>query len=231
MTRRLIPWAIAAVLAGPAPHAAAQYYAIRGGPIYGGPVRGGGPSLFTGAYAPQYYPFPLTGAGFGAFYMNSVPYYGGGAVAGGGSVPPTVYFAMPGVVYAPPPVTNQGGAQPPQPPYPPRSQEGVRPSEGSRSAPGEPPAPAPAPPPATGRAQFSVRLPADAKLWVNDVETKQTGPSRRFHTPANLEPGKTYEYTFRAQWTDGGQAVTRDRTQRFKAGDDLTVDFTEAAAR
>jgi uncharacterized protein (TIGR03000 family) len=74
-------------------------------------------------------------------------------------------------------------------------------------------------------------VPADAKLLVNDIETRATGPVRRFHTPATLEAGKEYEYTFRAQWTENAQPVTRDRTVKFKAGADVTVDFTEAAAR
>jgi uncharacterized protein (TIGR03000 family) len=89
----------------------------------------------------------------------------------------------------------------------------------------------PAPPPAIGRAFFTVKVPVEAKVWVNDLETKQTGMSRRFHTPPNLAPTKSYEYVFRAQWAEGGQTVTRDRTVRFKAGDDLPVDFTQAAAR
>ncbi len=227
MTRRVIAWtaavAVLAVLTSPS----AAQYAIRGGPIYGGPVAGGGPSLFTGAYAPPYYPMPLTGAGYGAYYLNSVPYYGGAAMVAP-PVPPTVYVAVPGVIYNPP-APSQGGPQQPPATPPGRTPAPSRPAEGSRSGPADPPAPAP--PPTTGQAHFTVKLPADARLWVNEVETKQTGASRRFHTPADLEAGKSYEYTFRAQWTDNGQTVTRDRTQRFKAGDDLTVDFTEAAAR
>jgi uncharacterized protein (TIGR03000 family) len=90
------------------------------------------------------------------------------------------------------------------------------------------PAPQLPPPAANGVAHFTVKLPVDAKLWVNDVETKPAGISRRFHTPNNLEPGKKYEYTFKAQWTENTQSVTRDRNIRFSAGDDLTVDFGDS---
>jgi len=76
-----------------------------------------------------------------------------------------------------------------------------------------------------------VTVPADTRLWVNDVETRQTGERRRFHTPENLDSGRSYEYTFRAQWAEAGQTVTRDRKVQFKTGDDVTVDFTQTPGR
>jgi uncharacterized protein (TIGR03000 family) len=224
MTRRLIPCAAAAlfILGAPVLPVMAQY-PYRGGPINGGPIRGGGPSLFTGAYAPPYYAYPLAGAGYGPSYIGSVPYAGGGVVVGG--APSGVYYPYAfgnssGVLYP--------GAQI-QPAFAPPLTKPSNPADGPRMSPDIGP---PAPPSAgTGRSHFTVKVPADAKLLVNDVETRQTGLSRRFHTPATLETGKAYEYTFRAQWTENAQPVTRDRTVKFKAGDDVTVDFTEAAAR
>ncbi len=217
MIRQLSILAAAAVLlGGPASHVAAQY---RGGPIYGGPVYGGGPSLFTGAYAPPYYAYPLTGAGFGSAYIGAIPYSsGGGVVFGPGSN--AVYYPYNfsnGVIYP--------GSQPQPSPIPkplPYTPDGSRsPGDATPSIPSA----------GTGRAHFTVKVPADAKLWVNDAETKQTGTARRFHTPATLEAGTTYEYTFRAQWMENNQPVTRDRMVRFKPGDDLPVDLTEATAR
>jgi uncharacterized protein (TIGR03000 family) len=265
---------------GSAPRATAQY-AVRGGPIYGGPSYAAyGPSINVGAYAPAYYPNPPygpAGAGFGSAYISAVPY---GYSIGVPFVPATTprNLVMPSTL----PIENISDN--PQPPAPPPPPPGTPPGPAmpppgsigpSPSTPAVPPALAPpgatdatkpaAPPPtdtskpatapptseitkpltpsptdttktakpavAAKRTQFTVRLPADAKLWVNDAETKQSGVSRRFHTPTELEPGRAYEYTFRAQWLEGGQTVTRDRTLRFKAGEDLAVDFTQAAAR
>jgi uncharacterized protein (TIGR03000 family) len=215
--------AAALVVAGPASHAAAQY-AYRGGPIYGGPFYGGGPSLFTGAYAPPYYPYPLTGAGFGNAYIGSVPYGGGGGVyvmpASNAPYYPYNFQNVAAYPIGQPLSSASSSPSPIKPPNPP---------DGSRS-PGDIAGP-PIPSTGTGRAHFTVKVPADAKLLVNDVETKATGSVRRFHTPATLEAGKAYEYTFRAQWMENNQPVTRDRTVRFKPGEDLPVDLTEATAR
>ena len=113
-------------------------------------------------------------------------------------------------------------AQPPIKPSNPEDRSHLSPDNGTPNAP---------PSPGTGRAYFTVNVPIDAKVSVNDVETKEPGVARRFHTPATLVAGKEYEYTFRAQWMENGQPVTRDRTVRFKPGDDIKVDFTEATAR
>jgi uncharacterized protein (TIGR03000 family) len=161
----------------------------------------------------------LTGAGFGSAYIGAIPYGGYGGVI---SAPaPGVYYPYAfsnGVVYP--------GGQPYATPTPqPKPATGEAPTSTA-----EPPMP-PVITSGIGIAHFSVKLPADAKLLVNDVETKTNGSVRRFHTPATLEAGKSYEYTFRAQWMENAQPVTRDRTVRFKPGDDLTVDLTEATAR
>jgi uncharacterized protein (TIGR03000 family) len=87
------------------------------------------------------------------------------------------------------------------------------------------------PPPTDGSARFTVKLPADAKLWVEQFASQQTGPVRTYNTPFVLRPGQTYEYTFRAQWDQGGQTVTRDKPVRFQAGSDLTVDFDQDGPR
>jgi uncharacterized protein (TIGR03000 family) len=228
MTRRVILGAVAAVamVTGPA----AAQYAVRGGPLP--PQRG--PSLFTGAYAPSFYygpgPVGYAGAGAGAGYLPN----GGAYPANNGFVQPFVipqtnpmpnysyyYGSQPTFYY--PQAPRTGEPSPPViPPTSPTLSPGGAVAAGSSTA---------TPPPAAGAAHFTVKVPADAKVWVNDVETRQAGTSRRFHAPGPLDAGRTYEYVFRAQWAENGQTVTRDRTVRFKAGDDLTVDLTEATAR
>jgi uncharacterized protein (TIGR03000 family) len=236
MIRRLAPnvggsaLALATLILGPVPGAIAQY-AIRGGPIYAGPIGGGptGPTLFVGAYAPSFYPgalpsayssFPGPGAGAGLMpnYSSSYPYFGGGSTV---IVPTFVPYAQPvyvgnAVLYSPRPARLT--------PESPEARPG-QPLEGSRSASEA------VTQPVIGAAYFTVRVPADAQIWVDNFLSKQTGPVREFHSPATLETGKTYEYTFRAQWREKGQTITRDRAVRFGVGSDVNVDFTQELPR
>jgi uncharacterized protein (TIGR03000 family) len=223
MIRRVSMFVAAAILlAGSVPNATAQY---RSGPINAGPTYGGGgPSLFIGAYAPPYNSSYLAGgAGFGSTYIGAVPYATGGSSIS--IAPPNAmiypYAFSNGVVYPGNSGTVAKTQQPLVKPLAPLDGTHGTVDGGMLSTTWA----------ATGRAHFTVKVPADAKVWVNDVETKQPGAVRRFHTPATLEAFKPYEYTFRAQWMENNQPVTRDRTIRFKAGDDLPVDFTEAMAR
>ncbi len=75
------------------------------------------------------------------------------------------------------------------------------------------------------RAQLVVKLPPSAKLWVNGRPTKQLGSARSFVTPATLIPGVSYRYAFRAEWTENGRPVTRERTVDFQADRETVVDF------
>ena len=77
-------------------------------------------------------------------------------------------------------------------------------------------------------AQLTVRLPANAQLWVEDFQPKQTGPVRVLTTP-QLQPGQPYHYTLKAQWDENGHPVTQQRTVDFQAGGNVTVDFTQPA--
>jgi uncharacterized protein (TIGR03000 family) len=70
-----------------------------------------------------------------------------------------------------------------------------------------------------------VRVPADAKVWVDDQATRQTGTDREFQTPP-LRPGSTYMYSLKAQWTKDGQTVERTQQVRVKANSTAKVDFT-----
>jgi uncharacterized protein (TIGR03000 family) len=86
-------------------------------------------------------------------------------------------------------------------------------------------------PPANWRddltARVTVHVPADARLWVDGKPTKQSGPVREFVTPAVLRPGQTYQYTFRAEWTEGGRTVTRERPVAVRATGTVNVDFAK----
>jgi uncharacterized protein (TIGR03000 family) len=80
---------------------------------------------------------------------------------------------------------------------------------------------------AAKRANFEVRLPAaDARLWVEGVETRTKGRLRQFVSPP-LRPGGEYTYRLRARWTEKGRLVTRTRTVTFRAGGRVRVDFTK----
>ena len=65
------------------------------------------------------------------------------------------------------------------------------------------------PPPAvTGReaAYLDVRLPSDAKLYVEGVEMSQTGYLRQFVSPP-LDPYRKSTYNLRATWEENGKPV------------------------
>src|SRR5256885_12981359 len=79
--------------------------------------------------------------------------------------------------------------------------------------------------PAVAAARITVRLPAEAKLWVDGRPTKQTGPVREFVTPPVLRAGWTYRYTFRAGWAQDGRAVVRERPVPVRATGASEVDF------
>jgi uncharacterized protein (TIGR03000 family) len=76
------------------------------------------------------------------------------------------------------------------------------------------------------RATLTVRVHPDAKLTVDGVATKKKGDVRVFHSPP-LEPGKSYFYTFVAEWMPGNnyETWTVKRKVTFKAGDKVEVDL------
>ncbi len=83
-----------------------------------------------------------------------------------------------------------------------------------------------APPPlAANAARIIVQLPADAHLWLDGQPTQQAGPARIFETPAVLDPGRTYTYHVRAEWTQDGQPVVRERDVTFQAGGQVVVNM------
>jgi uncharacterized protein (TIGR03000 family) len=83
--------------------------------------------------------------------------------------------------------------------------------------------------PAPAPANVVVRLPADARLYINGVVCPLTSSTRSFDTP-ELQPGKSYYYTMKAELTRDGQ--TRSESQRVEvlAGKKVTVEFNKLPA-
>jgi uncharacterized protein (TIGR03000 family) len=78
-------------------------------------------------------------------------------------------------------------------------------------------------------ARLTVRMPVDAKLFVDDVLSSLTGKTRSFETP-KLEPGQTYAYTLRMEADRDGRTVSESKRVRLAAGKEVTVDFSETTA-
>jgi uncharacterized protein (TIGR03000 family) len=73
-------------------------------------------------------------------------------------------------------------------------------------------------------AQIEVAVPkADAKVWFQGQQTKQTGKVREFESPP-LAAG-SYAYEIRAQWMDGEETVTQTQSVPVRAGERVRVEF------
>jgi uncharacterized protein (TIGR03000 family) len=77
----------------------------------------------------------------------------------------------------------------------------------------------------SGRAAIlSVRVPAEAKLYVNGMLTRSTGSERRYISNG-LRPGFNYTYELRAQTERNGQMVEERKVVQLQAGQTAEVDF------
>jgi uncharacterized protein (TIGR03000 family) len=74
--------------------------------------------------------------------------------------------------------------------------------------------------------RLSVRLPADALVWVNRAATTQTGGDREYIT-SDLEPGKTYVYEIKARWMENGKPVEKTKRVSVRSGERYVIDFAE----
>jgi uncharacterized protein (TIGR03000 family) len=79
--------------------------------------------------------------------------------------------------------------------------------------------------PAAAPARFTVRLPAEAKLFVEGQASTLTSDTRTFETPA-LRPDRNYAYALKAEMIRDGKVVVESREVIFQAGKDVTVDFS-----
>jgi uncharacterized protein (TIGR03000 family) len=73
-------------------------------------------------------------------------------------------------------------------------------------------------------ALLSVKVPADAKVFVNDRPTTSTGSDREYISH-DLEPGARYNYTVRAEFVRDGKTVTESKTIQLSAGRSADLDF------
>ncbi len=162
------------------------------------------------AYPPWY--------GTWGYYPYYYPYYGYPAWA----VPAVQVVAVP---------------QPPPPPAPPdarekalreeveRLRQQLRQLQEAKPRPKETAAPA----------RLVVKLPADARLFVDNDPCPLTSATRSFNTP-ELRPGVTYQYTIRAEVARQGRTVAQSRRVIVRAGEETVVEFgamdaVEAASR
>jgi uncharacterized protein (TIGR03000 family) len=78
---------------------------------------------------------------------------------------------------------------------------------------------------APNSATVEVSVPDDAKVWFDGSPTAQTGPERRYESPA-LAPGKTYSYEIKAQWRGpDGKDVVRKQSVDVRANESSNVEF------
>lgn len=78
-------------------------------------------------------------------------------------------------------------------------------------------------------AKIVVKLPAEAKLFVDEVACNLTSDTRSFETP-KLEAGKKYAYTLRAEMVRDGETVKAERKVVMTAGEAVTVRFDDLGA-
>jgi len=75
-------------------------------------------------------------------------------------------------------------------------------------------------------AHVVVKLPEDARLFVNDDPCPLTSATRAFDTP-ELKAGQPYHYTLRAEATRGGRVVSESKRVDVRAGQETVVEFGE----
>jgi uncharacterized protein (TIGR03000 family) len=99
--------------------------------------------------------------------------------------------------------------------------------EPAKAAPVTKPTPATDTPaiPGTDRATITVKLPADATLFVDDRRSPSKDPVRSFATPP-LPAGKEFAYLLKAEVIRNGQPETLTQKVPFRAGERVVVDFT-----
>ena len=84
----------------------------------------------------------------------------------------------------------------------------------------------PATAPAANAVRLNVWVPvANARVWIDNTLTQQSGTYRTFETPS-LTPGTDYSYTIRGQWIDNGKTVDRSQTVHFHPGEQVNVNLT-----
>jgi uncharacterized protein (TIGR03000 family) len=87
--------------------------------------------------------------------------------------------------------------------------------------------PAPAQAPDPNVANVEVRVPENAKIWIDGQTTTPTGAVRHFVSPP-LEKDKSFTYEIRALWTDAnGKEIDQTKKVQVKAGGWIGVNFNK----
>jgi uncharacterized protein (TIGR03000 family) len=73
-------------------------------------------------------------------------------------------------------------------------------------------------------AKLRILIHEKAKLQVDEVLTKTSGPERLFTTPP-LAPGKTYAFTFKWTYPEGSRTLTRMAVIQFQPGKEKVIDL------
>jgi uncharacterized protein (TIGR03000 family) len=73
-------------------------------------------------------------------------------------------------------------------------------------------------------AKITVKLPADARLYVDGTMCPLTSDLRSFTTP-ELDAGQKYYYTLKAEVVRGGETHSSRKRVIVEAGKDVTVEF------
>lgn len=76
-------------------------------------------------------------------------------------------------------------------------------------------------------AHLTVKVPADAGVYIGGVKMNTPGTVREFTSPP-LTPGSQYTYQIAARWIDNGRLVTQKREVQVTAGQHVDVDFSVA---
>jgi uncharacterized protein (TIGR03000 family) len=82
--------------------------------------------------------------------------------------------------------------------------------------------------PSDTTAHVTVKVPADAEVWLEGKKTTSTGSVREFQSPP-LEAGYEYTYTLRARWLQNGKEITQTQEVGVSAGAHVNVDFPVAS--
>jgi uncharacterized protein (TIGR03000 family) len=75
-------------------------------------------------------------------------------------------------------------------------------------------------------ARITVKLPAEARLYVDGVLCPLTSATRSFTTP-ELAAGQKYYYTLKAEVVRAGETLAARKRVIVEAGKEVTVEFTE----
>jgi uncharacterized protein (TIGR03000 family) len=69
-----------------------------------------------------------------------------------------------------------------------------------------------------------MHVPSDARVWIEDAATSQTGADRTFVSPP-LTRGSEYTYHVRVQWDEDNKPVERTRAIAVHAGDRINLNI------